>query len=89
MRITNGGISFKELVDMPYMKYLIIRKAAEIDEVESRLTLISDVNAAFSGNEDYIKMLKKLLKELKGHDIIEENVKPTMNWVERLERFKR
>lgn len=74
---------------MPVDKYLIIKKAAEIEEVKSRLTMISDINAAFSGSTEYVKKLYFLLNQLTTLDR-EENINPkSENWKEILNKFKR
>lgn len=74
---------------MPISKYLVIRKAAEIEEVRSRLTMISDINAAFSGSDEYIKKLLFLFNQIKGLDK-EENINPKdKDWENRLAKYKR
>ena len=73
---------------MPFLKYLIIKRAAEIDELESRLALISDINAAFSGNEDHVKLLQKILVSLKGYEEQKE-VKIDKDWEDRLRKYQR
>jgi hypothetical protein len=71
-------------------KYLVIRKAAEIDEIIRRLDMISDVNAAFSGNKDHTKGLEKRFHRLVGNNQETNLDTPKDNdWVKRLSRFKR
>lgn len=73
---------------MPIDKYLLIRKAAEIEEISERLQLISDIGAAFSGNKEHFDKLKKLYDNLSGSGLIIIK-KPDSNWEERMGRFKR
>lgn len=49
--------------------------------------MISDINAAFSGNDKLIKALQKDMKELIGPQIVTE--RKDTDWKERLLRFKR
>ena len=76
---------------MPYNKYRFLRKAAEIEGVRERLSLITDMGAAFSGNREHILDLKKLLKELTGKQILTntETSNPDPDWEKKLLRFKR
>jgi hypothetical protein len=82
-----GGVSLDELEEMPIDKYLVLRKAVEMDEITRRLTVISDINAAFSGNKKYMQKLEKIFYELSGQkDVTWEADK---NWKKRLLRFRR
>lgn len=53
---------------MPIDKYLVIRKAAEVEEIIHRITLISDMNAAFFGSTDRVKDLQKTYTQLMGYE---------------------
>jgi hypothetical protein len=55
---------------MPLRKYLIVKRAAEINEIELRMQTISDINSAFSGNNDHINNLMKIRSLIVGHDQI-------------------
>lgn len=73
---------------MPVDKYMVIRKAAEIEEISLRLRLISDINAAFSGNENHINNLQKLHSQLVGiDDFVSWDSDP--NWKQKLSKWKR
>lgn len=67
MRVSKGGITFQDLSKMSLRQYIITKKAAEINEIEDRLQTISDINAAFSGNNERINQLQKLHGILVGH----------------------
>lgn len=71
---------------MPVDKLKVLKKAAEINEINSRLALISDVHAAFCANNDHINMLKKVLTQLEGPKIIWE---ADPDWEERLRKWQR
>jgi len=86
-RIMGGGISLDELESMPIDKYLILRKAVEMEEITRRLTVISDVNAAFSGNKKHMQNLERGFQKLIGQEEIKWEKTP--NWKERLNRFRR
>lgn len=76
---------------MPIKKYLILRKAAEIEEIMRRMTMISDINAAFSGREDYIKKLRENYHKAIGDTILHQSLqqKADKDWKERLKKYKR
>ena len=71
---------------MPIDKYLVIRKAAEVEEITNRITLISDMNAAFSGSKDKLEKLQSMYTELMGFDVKWE---ADPNWEDRLRQFAR
>lgn len=75
---------------MPIDKYIVLRKAAQIDEIMARLDMISDINAAFSGNKEYIEDLRKRFNSLTGNgSIVGLNDKKDPNWKEKLLKYKR
>lgn len=61
---------------MPLKQYILVKKAAEINEVEERIQTISDINAAFSGSNDRISQLQKLRSRLMGFQDIKWNKDP-------------
>jgi hypothetical protein len=79
---------------MPFDKYLIIKKAAEIDELMNRLNLITDINAAFSGGKEHVKQLESKLNVLlsigpsDSDPILHLNPKDP-NWKTKLLKYKR
>jgi hypothetical protein len=75
---------------MPIDKYIVIRKAAEIDEIICRLNMITDINAAFSGNKTHVKELEQKFHKLIGQkeDLILGNKKDP-DWAKRLQKYKR
>lgn len=87
-RITRGGVSLSDLEGMPIDKYMVLKKAAEIDELATRLQLISDINAAFSGNKKYTEKLFKDFDKIVGNDIVVKWEKDK-DAKERLMRWKR
>ncbi|MDY0313756.1 MAG: hypothetical protein RBR32_01635 [Bacteroidales bacterium] len=76
---------------MPIDKYLIIRKAAELEEISYRMMMISDGNAAFLGNEKHVKNLRKTYDQLMGKYKVKEQLKAKKDpdWKERLMKYKR
>lgn len=77
---------------MAYPQYKIIRKAAELEEIKERMSLIADMNAAFHGNKKHINSLEKTFQTINGNFVLEQtlqNVKPDPDWQTRLNRFKR
>jgi predicted sulfurtransferase len=72
---------------MPYVKYIALRKAAEMEGISNRITLISDINAAFSGNKEHMQKLEKVYNALTGLDRIKWQ--KDVDWEKRLSRFKR
>lgn len=72
---------------MPYLKYVALRKAAEMEGISNRITMISDINAAFSGNEAHVKRLENIYNTLTGLDRI--TWEKDINWEKKLSRFKR
>ena len=87
MRLTCGGIKYTDLKNLPIVEYQILKKAAEIEEIDKRRTSISDINAAFSGSQEIIERLNNRYSELTD---MEEflNRKPDSNWVEKLRKYK-
>jgi len=71
---------------MPIDKFNILKRAAEINEINSRLALISDFHAAFSGDNEHPRSLEKIVKSIEGNLIFWES---DPNWEERINRFKR
>jgi len=75
---------------MPIDKYIAVRKSAEIDELICRLNLITDINAAFNGNEKHIKSLTDRFNMLLGN-----RNDPSLNspkdpkWAEKLRKYQR
>jgi hypothetical protein len=69
---------------MPIDKYLYLRKAAEVEEIVSRIQIISDINAAFSGNNDRLVDLQKIYTEIIGYDV---NWKSDYNWEDKLKHY--
>lgn len=91
-RVSRGGISIKEIGELSYSQYKIIRKAAEIEEIRERLMLITDMNAAFSGNKTHMTSLEKRFQETQKNIVAMEaleNTVPDSDWKTRLARFKR
>ena len=63
-----------------------------MEEIRERLSLITDMNAAFHGNNKHINRLEKTFQMILGNNALEEslkNVKPDPDWQKRLNRFKR
>ena len=56
----------------------MLKKAAEIEEVEGRLRLISDMNAAFFGGGDHVKRLQNLYRSLSGNLLIHWEEEPRL-----------
>jgi hypothetical protein len=71
---------------MPIDKYMVLRKAAEVEEIASRMQIISDINAAFSGNSEKILDLNKKYTELMGFEI---EWKATEGWESKLAKYAR
>lgn len=63
---------------------MYIRKAAEIEEIASRMQIISDINAAFNGPKDRMTELHRIYTELMGFDI---EWKADPNWEDRLRQY--
>ena len=82
----NGAIDIEYLEKLPLDKYIVVKRAAEIEEISQRLKLISDVNAAFFGGGDHTKKLQQLYDKLMGHDVSWEN---DPKWAEKLKKYKR
>jgi len=87
MRVSHGGISLSDLTSCSYTKYNVLVKAAEIEEIQGRLTLIRDINAAFNCDTKYTESLMTRLKALTGY--LEISNTPDKNWKERLLKYKR
>jgi hypothetical protein len=87
MRISNGGISIEYLESIPIDKYLILRKAAEIEEIAHRRVVISDLNAAFSGNKEATDALLKAYHELTEGEEMLRNDKSDHDWEKKLGKF--
>ena len=62
-----------------------------MEEVRERISLITDMNAAFQGNKKHIEKLEKKFQEISGNNLLLESLvaKPETGWKERLNRFKR
>lgn len=75
---------------MSYKQYVIIKKAAEYNLLSERITNLSDMSAAFSGDNDY---MKRLINELEAMDLQfgdkKEESKSTKGWADKLRRFMR
>jgi hypothetical protein len=84
--VSKGGISLKELSEMPYSQYKIVRKAAELDEIRQRQAFISDSNAAFFGNKKHIQKLEQVYNSVSGSQV---EWKADSDWKSRAMRFKR
>jgi len=71
---------------MPIDKYLYIRKAAEIEEISTRIQLISDINAAFSGSDQKMNSLQNAYSKAMGFEL---EWKADFNWEEKLKKWQR
>ena len=69
---------------MPIDKYMYIRKAAEIEEIASRMQIISDINAAFNGPRDRMIELHRVYTELMGFNI---EWRADLNWEDKLRQY--
>ena len=87
MRLTSGGITYSELKELPIGEYKILKKAAEIEEIDHRRMSISDINVAFSGSQDMLERLNNRYNELTN---LEEflNKTPDPNWDEKMKKYK-
>ena len=86
--MTNGAISLAELEKMPIDKYMVIREAAEVEEIRQRLVYISDTSAAFSGSKEHVNKLLKDYNMIMGYQEI-SFAPADENWKERLMKYKR
>lgn len=73
---------------MSYKKYRLLRKAAEIEDVRRRQTLIADMNAAFSGNKEYMATLEKLYQECVG-SVLAVKWEADKGWQDKLKKYQR
>jgi hypothetical protein len=73
---------------MPYREYIVLRRAAEINIIEDRISNIIDISAAFSNPKERVESLQKELASLRSNSTTSTD-KPTKNWQAQLSRFKR
>jgi hypothetical protein len=69
---------------MPIDRYLYIRKAAEIEEIELRIRTISDINAAFHGSGETLTKLQQIRTNLLG---VEVKWEPDKDWEEKVKHY--
>ena len=74
---------------MPIDRYIILRKAAELEDITQRLMRISDISAAFSGSMDHVNNLRKVLAEIEGLGEDDFHWKSEPNWQDTARRFAR
>lgn len=54
-----GAVSFNELINMPVKKYLLLKRACEIESLSTRHTAIYDFNRAFNDPKPLLDQLQK------------------------------
>lgn len=74
---------------MPIDRYIILRKAAELEDITQRLMRISDVSAAFSGSNEHVDNLRRILTEIEGLGEEDFHWKSEPNWQDKMKRFAR
>jgi hypothetical protein len=55
----HGGITLKELMNMPFRQYLALKVSCELEQLRERMTNIHDNNHAFNNSKDIIERLKR------------------------------
>jgi hypothetical protein len=73
-----------DLANMPFQQYQVVRRAAELIEIQARLQLIMDVNAGFHGTKGHIQKLEQALQKAQGSGI---QMQADKNWVDRIKQL--
>jgi heme oxygenase len=90
IKVSKGGVTLDNIRKFSHSQYKVMRKAAELEEIRERMSLIADMNAAFHGNKKHIQNLEKSFQNILGNNKLEQALNtPDSDWKSRLSRFKR
>ena len=63
-----------------------------MEEIRERMSLITDMNAAFHGNKEHVDKLEKQFQTIVGNNALEASLAltaPDPNWQARINKYKR
>jgi hypothetical protein len=73
-----GAVTFNELINMPVKKYLILKRACEIESTASRISRIYDFNRGFNDPKPLLNQLNKELDQYLSKNV--KGGKPSIDW---------
>ena len=73
-----GAVTFNELQKMPVRKYVILRRACEIESTVSRIARIYDINRGFNNPKPLLEQLNKELNQYLNQNV--KGGKPSIDW---------
>lgn len=74
---------------MSFDRYLLLRKAAEIEQLNQRISDLSDLFAAFSGNGKHMNKLIQTLTKIQNVSEDEIHFEKDKDAVERMRKWQR